>query len=412
MLSLPFYLSPGIVSVVLGVITQAVTAGQSVAGAGSPVIPVAPPPAITAPFTAHTVATGITGGYQVVAADINHDGKVDLIGLGLGADSLAWYENPSWAAHVIVSVPHMVNLDAADLDGDGIPEIGLAYGFSPNPPKSRGNNGIIHSNGDPRGPWTLREIDQEPATHRVRFVDIDGNGKKVLVIAPILNIKASGFPDPDHLPTPLLMYRPGDWKREVITEENKGVVHPLLAFDWYGDGRQDALTAGYSGVFVNSLSKDGKWKRLEITPGNPAEWPNGGAGEVVVGKIGGKQFFVTIEPFHGNMVVVYTQDSQGQYQRNVIDSSLVTGHALTLVDVDGDGIPEIVAGGNGSRANLFFYRATDATGHQWQKMLMDNDMSAQSCVTADIKGDKRKNDVVCIDGKAPNSLKWYQYQGR
>ena len=47
------------------------------------------------PLHRATVATGIRGGYQVVAADMNHDGKVDLIGLGQSADQLFWYENPS-----------------------------------------------------------------------------------------------------------------------------------------------------------------------------------------------------------------------------------------------------------------------------------------------------------------------------
>jgi hypothetical protein len=401
----------GFLAVYSTALAQAGPGGQAVSG-GAPTAPPTPPPAITAPFTVHTIATGIGGGYQVVATDVNHDGKTDLIGLGLTADSLMWYENPSWTPHVIVSVPRMVNMDAADLDGDGIPEIGLAYGFNPIGTKSTGNIGILHSNGDPRSPWTVKEIDQEPATHRVRFANIAGDGKMALVAAPILNVQAKGFPDPDHLPTPLLMYRAGDWKREVITEENRGVVHGLLSFDWYGDGRQDVLTAGYSGVFVHSYGKDGTWKRVEITAGSPAPWPKGGAGDVVVGKLSGKQFFVTIEPFHGNMVVVYTQDSHGQYQRNVIDTDLVTGHALTLVDVDGDGIPEIVAGGNGSRANLFFYKAADATGREWKKALMDNDMSAQSCVTTDIKGDKRNNDVVCLDGRSPNSLRWYEYKGK
>jgi hypothetical protein len=366
----------------------------------------------TAPFIVHTVTTGIQGGYQVVAADMNRDGKIDLIGLGLSADSLFWYQNPSWTPHLIVSVPHMVNLDVTDLDGDGIPEIALGYGFSPTPAKSSGNIAILHSNGDPSNPWSLKEIDQQPGTHRLRFMDVDGNGKKVLVVAPILNPKSPGFSDPDHLPNPLLMYRPGQWRRTLITEENKGVVHGLFGFDWYGSGRQAALTAGYSGVYVHSLATDGVWKRLQISAGSPAEWPNGGAGEVAAGKISGKQFFVTIEPFHGNMVVVYTQDSQGHYQRHVIDSSLVNGHTLTLFDVDADGIPEIVAGANGSRANLFFYKATDDAGQNWQRMLMDNDMSPNSCTAADIKGNNRKNDIVCIDGRSPNAVKWYEYQGK
>jgi hypothetical protein len=51
---------------------------------GSP--PAAPAPAApagpAAPFHPHVVATGLRGGYQVVATDMNKDGKVDLIGLG------------------------------------------------------------------------------------------------------------------------------------------------------------------------------------------------------------------------------------------------------------------------------------------------------------------------------------------
>ncbi len=43
---------------------------------------------------------------------------------------------------------------------------------------------------------------------------------------------------------------------------------------------------------------------------------------------------------------------------------------------------------------------------------MDNDMSAQSCVTTDLKGDGRNNDVVCIDTRGSNSLKWYEYRGK
>ena len=72
-----------------------VNAGQALPPAAA--APTDPP----APFTMHNVATGIRGGYQVVAVDMNKDGKVDLIGLGSSMMELLWYENPDWTPHVI-----------------------------------------------------------------------------------------------------------------------------------------------------------------------------------------------------------------------------------------------------------------------------------------------------------------------
>ncbi len=373
------------------------------------------PPPITAPFRVHLIAQHISGGYQVLAVDLNNDGKTDLVALGLSADSLVWYENPSWTPHVITTAaPKMVSMDAADLDGDGIPEIVVAYGFNAAPAKSVGKISIFRHNGDPRQPWVLmRDIDRVPSTHRVNFANVNGRGRGTVVAAPILNEKSPGFADPEHLSTPLYAYREENgWKRELITDENKGVVHGLLPYDWFGSGHQDILTAGYSGIAVHHPKKKGRWTRTIISAGSPAPWPNGGAGAVVVGRLAGKQFFASIEPFHGNMVVVYTQDALGLYRRHVIDDALTTGHALTLVDVDGDGVPEIVAGGNRTKANLFFYRATDKSGQSWTKMLMDNDMAASNCVDADIKGIGRKTDVVCMEARAPFALKWYEYVGK
>jgi hypothetical protein len=86
----------------------------------------------------------------------------------------------------------------------------------------------------------------------------------------------------------------------------------------------------------------------------------------------------------------------------------VQGHALVLADFDGDGRPEIVAAGDGSRANLFYYKATDASGRKWARTLIDDDISPSSCVIADINGDARP-DLVCMDGRKPNYIKWYEY---
>ena len=56
-------------------------------------------PPVTAPFTIHRVAQGIGQGYSLVVTDMNHDGKPDLVALGLTANAITWYENPSWTPH-------------------------------------------------------------------------------------------------------------------------------------------------------------------------------------------------------------------------------------------------------------------------------------------------------------------------
>ena len=269
------------------------------------------------------MATGLRGGYQVVATDMNKDGKVDLIGLGSQNPELIWYENPYWTPHVITrEAPRMVNLAAADVDRDGIPELALAYEFSTNRQNS-GKIGILKAGKDPREPWTLKQIDELAMTsHRVRFLTI-GN-QTLLVSAPIITAESTdGFANTNHTVTPLHAYRPPEWKRETVSEESKGVVHGLLISDWDGDGRDDVITAGYMGVFVHGLGKDGKWTRSLITAGNAEEWPRSGTSDVVVGRLNGRKFLAANEPFHGNQVVVYT-DAGGAWTRTTSTTSSTT----------------------------------------------------------------------------------------
>src|SRR5579864_7590022 len=88
-------------------------------------------------FRAHTIATDLTGGYQVAPCDVNHDGKIDLIALASGMTELVWFENPTWERHVIARNLHgMINLAAINTGADGIPDIVLAHEFSPQASKS------------------------------------------------------------------------------------------------------------------------------------------------------------------------------------------------------------------------------------------------------------------------------------
>jgi len=358
---------------------------------------------MAAQFREHTVTSDLKGGYQVVVADLNRDGKPDLIALASGMKELVWFENPGWQRHVLAAnLSQPINLAVWDVDGDGIPEIVLAQGFSIDPAKSAGVISVLRHPGDPREPWTATEIDRLPASHRLRWADIDGSGKKVVINAPLAGAKAEppGYRDR----APLVLYRPGAWKREPIPDQLSGVLHGIFIVDWDGDGRDAILTASFEGIHLFKLGANGRWTRTEVAKGSPAPWPKSGSSDVAVGRLGGRRFLCAIEPWHGNQVVVYQEES-GAWGRHVIDDSLVDGHALAVADLDGDGRDEIVAGFRGGGRSVFLYSAEDERGTRWKRQPLDEGgMGAASCAVADLDGDG-KPDLACIDS---TRLKWYQ----
>jgi hypothetical protein len=359
-------------------------------------------------FAEHTIATGLKGGYQVVAGDLNNDGKLDLIALASGMTELVWFENPTWERHVIAgNLSHMINCTLVAVAGDPIPEIVLATGFANQAKDSLGVVTVLRHNGDPRQPWIATEIDRLTTSHRLRTADIDGSGKRVVINAPLTGAKAEA---PDYRDqTPLVFYRPGEWKRQIISTENSGVVHGIYIIDWDGDGRDEILTASFTGIHLFKFGAGGQWTRTEIAKGDPAPRPKSGSSDIAVGRLGKQRFLATIEPWHGNQVAIYRQRN-GAWQRRVIDDSLVDGHTIAIADLNGDGADEVIAGYRGKGQSVYLYYAQDADGERWSRQTLDNGgMGAAACAVADLNGDGRP-DVTCI-GSATANLKWYENLG-
>lgn len=363
-------------------------------------------------FAEHTIGSDLRGGYQVVVADINHDGKPDLIALASGMGELIWFENPGWQRRALVgNISRAINCAAWDIDGDGIPEIALAHEFANDPARSAGVVSLLKHKGDPAQPWEMTEIDRLSTSHRLRWMDIDGNGKKVLLNAPLAGATVK---PPDYKgAVPLVFYRPGSWKREVISEELEGVLHGVFITDWEKDGREEILAASFLGIDLFSFGKNGDWRRTRLANGNPDPWPKNGSSEIAVGSLGKDRFLCAIEPWHGNQVVVYHQQKEGRkqaWQRQVIDDTLNDGHTLLTADLNLDGRNEIIAGYRGQGRSVYIYSAQDSTGSRWSRQVLDDGgIAAAGCAVADINGDRRP-DVACI-GSATANLKWYENLG-
>jgi fructose-1,6-bisphosphatase len=99
----------------------------------------------------------------------------------------------------------------------------------------------------------------------------------------------------------------------------------------------------------------------------------------------------------------------GFSERQVIDSSFKSGHALVSADLDGDGNDEIVAGYRGPGTSLFIYHARGKDGTAWERETLDTEMGASCLAIADINGDGRP-DIVAI-GSSTANVKWYENLG-
>jgi hypothetical protein len=334
-------------------------------------------------FTEHVVANDLRGGYQVVVADLNHDGHPDLIALASGLHDLLWFEGPDWKRHVLATGQNRM-INCAVIGN----EIVLASEFNNEAKNSIGIVSVLRPGADVREPWSATEIDRLPTSHRLRVADLFHDGHPVVVNAA-LTAPDTGAPD-YRGQTPLVYYRPGEWKRHVISMENTGVVHGIFVAD-----EKCLLTASFTGIHQFCAAKDGTFTRTEIAKGDPAAWPKSGSSDVAVGHLKKTKFYAAIEPWHGNQVVVYTNG-----KRDVIDTTLNDGHTIQTADFDRDGSDEIIAGFRGQPRSVFLYRYD---GKQWQRTTLDSDMAAAACAIADLNGD-RKLDVACIDG---TRLKWY-----
>jgi hypothetical protein len=361
-------------------------------------------PATAQEFRAHVVEADFPAGYQVLLADLNRDGRPDILALSGRGETLYWYENPGWSKHALADAQNrMISLAAADLDGDGIPEIALGTHFGQTEEQSEGRLLLLEHDGDPRRPWKQREIDRLPTTHRVRFVDLDGDGRLELVNSPLTGpgARAPLF----DARTPLVYYKPGEWRRRTIAEDLDGVVHGMVEADWNGPV---LLTASMGGVVRFRLGADGAWERRHLVRGDPRPRPDNGASEIRLGRLNGERFLATIEPWHGNQVVVYRHAGHNDWPREVLDDTLEDGHALLTADFDSDGNDEIVAGFRGEAANLLLFRWRDGA---WRREILDaGGMAAAGCDTADLDGDGDL-DLVCIGARTAN-LKWYENLAR
>jgi hypothetical protein len=349
----------------------------------------------------------------VAIADVNKDGKMDI----LVGDF--WYEAPDWKRHAIRTSVAKDGFDpkaystsfccwAEDLNGDGwvdlivVPFPGKTMYWYENP---KGKDEL----------WKEHELWHSACNETPQYVDLFKNGKRVLIMG--FQPKGKGE---DANEGQMAYFTPGKdptalWEMHPISEPSKeGAVipgtnrfsHGLGVGDVNGDGRLDVICTG--GWWEQPEKLDDKpWKfhpaDLGVNCADIYAFDVDGDGKADLLCSCAHQFgiwqFIQKPGKEGNPTFV---------KQDIFKDLLSETHALHFVDINGDGLKDLVTGkrwwshgrnepGSDKPAMLYWFEAkkdkdgiTTFTEHE-----IDNDSGVGTqFVVDDFNGDKLPDVIV------------------
>jgi hypothetical protein len=364
-------------------------------------------------------------GYAVLPIDLSGDGKLDIA--IVDSKRFLWLENPHWQCHIIHADPSAANdnvcFAAHDIDGDGRVDFAVGRDWQFNNSDSGGSIGWLHSPPDPRQPWSYHPLAEEPTTHRMRWMDWNRDGQLDLIVAPLKG-RRSRAPAFAETGVRLLAFTPdrknpvGPWSMSVI-DEQLHVMHNLDVVE-LETGRQALLAASFEGVTLLEFV-EGKTARRHLGAGQPGTAPAIGASEIRRGRSGGRNYLATIEPWHGDRVVVYTEAEEGWasdqlWPRHVLDEQLKWGHAVACANLDTDADEELIIGVRDTlddqhRAGVRLYDPIAPEQGSWQRTLIEpGQVAVEDLATGDFDQDG-DIDIVAV-GRATHNAVIYWNRGK
>ena len=266
-----------------------------------------------------------TGPVAVFAADVNRDGKLDLISANVWSSSVSVSTNNGTGGFVLASTlnvgAHPYSVIAADVNGDGVVDL-----ISAN--RDDSTLTVLTNNGS--GGFVLSatlNVGSNPGA--VTAADVNGDGKLDLISA---NNSANSL-------TVLTNNGNGGFVL-AATLGVGGYPNMVRAADMNGDGKLDLISANYSGNSISVLTNNG----------------SGGFVLAATPSVGANPYWVTAADVNGDNKLDLISDNSGGNTLSVLTNNGSGGFVLASSPVVGSGPVSISAADvNGKQTKRILY---------------------------------------------------------
>ncbi len=363
---------------------------------------------ISPDYRAETI-DNIDIGYGLAIGDVDGDSLPDI--LLADQKQFVWYRNGDWKSFVMaenLTKRDNVCIAAHDINGDGQVEVAVGAQWNPGETSDTAASGSVHYLIRPENPqqaWQPVPLHHEPTIHRMQWMAV-APGQFQLVVVPL---HGRGNRNGQGKGVKVMAYQPPNnpkAKWDTVTVDRSMHMTHNLEIGSGQAGASSFFVAGKEGVTRYDHTQGG-WQADRLPQ---VDQP---AGEVRLGYLGdsSRLFMATIEPMHGNQLVVY----QGKDFRNraLLTDDLAEGHALACADLLGLGRDQIVVGWREPNAQgkvgIRIFVPVDTAGDGWMHYLIDdNGMACEDLKVADLDMDGDL-DIIAA-GRATKNLKIYWNQ--
>ena len=263
---------------------------------------------------------------SVTAVDVNGDGKLDLISASYYHAALTVLTNDGSGGFVVSSSPPVgitpVSVTSADVNGDGKPDLISA---------NTGNNTLTVLTNDGSGGFVLSSsLPVVGHPQSVTSADVNGDGKPDLISANSGNST--------------LTILTNDGSGGFVLSSSPGVgsgPRSVTSADVNGDGKPDLISANSGNSTLTILTNDGSGGFVLSSSPGVGSGPRSVTSADVNGD--GKPDLISAN-FSADALTVLTNDGSGGF---VVSSSPSVGRysspeSVTSADVNGDGHPDLI----------------------------------------------------------------------